>query len=84
MLDITNIEQVKDVSARIRREVGDVNILINNAGTVNQAKLLLDLTEQEISRLFQVSILSKIEPDVNQRIRVRIRQLSQQDWYADE
>lgn len=59
VLDITNVEQVKDVSARIRREVGDVNILINNAGTVNQAKLLLDLTEQEINRLFQVNILAQ-------------------------
>lgn len=54
VLDITSIDQIKEVSERIRREVGNVSILINNAGTVNQAKLLLDLTEQEISRLFQV------------------------------
>lgn len=57
-LDITSIEQVKATSERIRQEVGNVTILINNAGIVNQAKLLLDLTEQEIIRIFQVQGLS--------------------------
>ena len=37
-------------------EVGDVTMLVNNAGTVNSAKLLLDLTQEEIVRLFQVCI----------------------------
>lgn len=54
ILDITSIDQIKDVAKTIRQEVGDVTLLINNAGTVNQGKLLLDLTEQEITRLFQV------------------------------
>lgn len=55
-LDITSIEQIKSVAQSISQDVGQVSILINNAGTVNQGKLLLDLTENEINRLFQVKL----------------------------
>lgn len=55
-LDITSIEQIKSVAQSISQDVGQVSILINNAGTVNQGKLLLDLTENEINHLFQVKL----------------------------
>lgn len=57
--DITNIEQVKLNCKLICNEVGDVNILINNAGIMNKAKLFLELTEQEILNIFNVNILSQ-------------------------
>lgn len=52
--DITSTDQVKTVSDQIRKEVGDVTLLVNNAGMVNSAKLLLELKQEEITRLFQV------------------------------
>ena len=42
--DLTKKTQIDDVSAKIKAEVGDVSILINNAGVVN-GKSLLELTE---------------------------------------
>jgi short-subunit dehydrogenase len=57
--DITNIEEVKYNSKLIKTQVGNVNILINNAGIMNQAKLFMDLSENEILNIFNVNILSQ-------------------------
>ena len=43
----------------IKTQVGNVNILINNAGIMNQAKLFMDLSENEILNIFNVNILSQ-------------------------
>ena len=57
--DISDVDQVKENCKRIREEVGDVNILINNAAIMNKAKLLLELNEKEIKNIFNVNILSQ-------------------------
>lgn len=57
-IDITDIEQVKSTGNRIKKEVGSVSILINNAGIMNHGKLFLQLSEEEIMRLFNVNLFS--------------------------
>jgi len=55
--DLTKKTQIDDVSAKIKAEVGDVSILINNAGVVN-GKSLLELTEAQIHRTFDVNVMA--------------------------
>lgn len=59
-IDLTSLTDIKSVSNKIRHEVGNVNILINNAGIVNSGKLFLDLTEKDIFKIFDVNIFSHI------------------------
>jgi len=55
--DVTKLETVKEVAERIFQEVGNVDILINNAGIV-QGKKLLDSTERGIRLTFEVNTLA--------------------------
>lgn len=57
--DISKVNEVKENCEKIRKEVGDVDILINNAGIMNKAKLIMELSEQEIFNIFNVNILSQ-------------------------
>jgi all-trans-retinol dehydrogenase (NAD+) len=58
-IDITCIDQIKQTAIKIKNEVGSVDIVINNAGVMNHGKLFLQLTEEEITRLFNVNIFSQ-------------------------
>ena len=58
--DIGNIENVKKLKILIKRDIGKVDIIINNAGIMNKAKLLLQLTDDEINNIFNVNIMSQI------------------------
>ncbi|XP_076167250.1 estradiol 17-beta-dehydrogenase 11 isoform X2 [Ptiloglossa arizonensis] len=55
--DITNREEVYKTAKAVQIEVGDVTILINNAGYV-YGKTLLNLPDEEIERTYKVNILS--------------------------
>jgi all-trans-retinol dehydrogenase (NAD+) len=55
--DLTSREGIADVAQRTLEEVGPIDILINNAGIVS-GKPLLDLTDEEIERTFQVNTLA--------------------------
>lgn len=55
--DITNKEEVYRTAKAVQIEVGNVNLLVNNAGYVC-GKTFLDLPDHEIERTFQVNILS--------------------------
>lgn len=56
-VDVTDPNAVKTIAESVRREVGNVNILINNAGVVS-GKKFLDLTEDDINRTVRVNLLS--------------------------
>jgi NAD(P)-dependent dehydrogenase (short-subunit alcohol dehydrogenase family) len=43
---------------KIEKDIGNVTILVNNAGIMNGFKYLTDLSEAEIRRIFDVNILS--------------------------
>lgn len=55
---MTSLEEIKRVSDAIKSKIGDVTIIFNNAG-VNNGKLLIDLSENEIRNLFNVNILAQ-------------------------
>ncbi|EDV19359.1 Epidermal retinol dehydrogenase 2 [Trichoplax sp. H2] len=56
-VDVTQKESVYKVANRVKMEVGDVNILINNAGIVS-GKKLLDCDDDMIIRTMEVNMIS--------------------------
>ncbi|KAK9448497.1 uncharacterized protein V1518DRAFT_419129 [Limtongia smithiae] len=56
--DISSLEQVLDAAEVIKREIGDVTILINNAA-IAQGKSLLDLSYEEIDKCLEVNLHSQ-------------------------
>ncbi|KAJ8683195.1 hypothetical protein QAD02_018987 [Eretmocerus hayati] len=55
--DVTDKEEVYKTAKAVKLEVGNVTILINNAGYV-YGKTLLDIPDDEIERTFKVNIIS--------------------------
>ncbi|MCA3748900.1 MAG: SDR family oxidoreductase [Rubrobacter sp.] len=55
--DVSDREAVYEVGGRVRGEVGDVDILINNAGVVT-GKRLLEAPDEQIERVFRVNVLA--------------------------
>ena len=55
--DLTNREDIYKVAAKVTEEVGQVTILINNAGVVS-GRLLLDTPDHLIQRTFDVNIIA--------------------------
>ncbi len=54
-LDISSSEAVKKCVNLIKKEVGKIDILINNAGIMNHGKLFLELTEDDVKKIFNVN-----------------------------
>ena len=52
-------EEVKEVARRVRVDVGEVDVLINNAGIVN-GKRLLDVTNGAIAKTISVNLLAQM------------------------
>ena len=52
--DVSQREAVREMAARVRAEVGDVNILVNNAG-IMITKQFLQQTDEEIQATINVS-----------------------------
>jgi all-trans-retinol dehydrogenase (NAD+) len=55
--DVASCDQVKSLAKKIKNDVGNVKILINNAGVVN-GDVLTNLSEKQIRRTFDVNVLS--------------------------
>ncbi|XP_059172897.1 17-beta-hydroxysteroid dehydrogenase 13-like [Physella acuta] len=55
--DITSSVKVTEVANKVRSDVGDITLLINNAGVANCGPFL-DLTEADIRRTMEVNLLS--------------------------
>ena len=55
--DVTDQEQVRSKAVAVRADVGDPDIVVNNAGVVGGAPLL-DMTEEQIRRTLEVNTLS--------------------------
>ncbi|KAG5682537.1 hypothetical protein PVAND_011884 [Polypedilum vanderplanki] len=56
-VDVTNREKVLETGAKVLREVGDVTILLNNAGVMPQHEFLKH-TENEIRKIFEINVLA--------------------------
>ncbi|CAH2301635.1 estradiol 17-beta-dehydrogenase 11-like [Pelobates cultripes] len=57
VVDCSKREEIYATAAKVKEEVGDVNILINNAGIVFCADLLT-LQDSQIQKIFEVNILA--------------------------
>lgn len=57
MVDISNRDQVNETARRVKEEIGNVDILINNAGIV-ACKPLWELPDKAIENTYSVNILS--------------------------
>ena len=55
--DVGDRAAVQDMADRVHREVGPVDVLINNAGVVS-GRYFLDLTAEDIERTFRVNALA--------------------------
>ena len=53
--DVSSFSQVKDVSEKILRRFGRVDVLVNNAG-ISQIRLFTDITEKDWDRMFDVNV----------------------------
>lgn len=56
-MDLSDFESIREGFGKVRRDVGPVDILINNAGIVS-GKYLLDYTERDIRRTMAVNVES--------------------------
>ncbi|XP_052761387.1 17-beta-hydroxysteroid dehydrogenase 13-like [Mya arenaria] len=57
--DVSKVENIKATAAKMRREVGEVEVLVNNAGILHGGSLL-EMSEEDIKRTFDVNILAYI------------------------
>ncbi|GBP38698.1 hypothetical protein EVAR_22347_1 [Eumeta japonica] len=57
--DVTQRDAVISLGDRVRREVGDVNILVNNAG-IMPCRPLLQTSEKEIRSMFDVNVMGNL------------------------
>lgn len=57
--DVSDREQVREMARRVREEVGDVNILVNNAG-IMVIKQLMAHTDAEIQDTVNVNLLGQV------------------------
>lgn len=55
--DVSDREQVYKMASEVRRLVGDVSILVNNAGIAN-GQYLLDTPDERIQKTFDVNVLA--------------------------
>ncbi|KAH8026687.1 hypothetical protein HPB51_024186 [Rhipicephalus microplus] len=72
--NVAESKTVYETAAKVREDVGRVDIVVNNAGVVT-GKRLLDLPDELIARTFQINTLSHYwpvrEPGAASRIRLK-------------
>lgn len=56
--DVTEGAALSDVVAKIIEAFGQLDIVVNNAGTTHRNKPMLDVTEEEYDRVFNVNVKS--------------------------
>lgn len=59
-VNLCSIEEIKKCCEKIRSKYGFVDIVVNNAGIVNNGKMLVNLNDEEIANIFNVNIMSYI------------------------
>ena len=52
--DVSNLQEVQGMVQASVKELGPLNTMVANAG-IAQVKALLDLTEQDLKRMFEVN-----------------------------
>lgn len=57
--DVSNLDEVRTLRERIRKDLGNVDILVNSAA-ISSKETLIDVPPGEIVRMFKVNLLSQI------------------------
>ena len=57
--DVSNRKMVFEVVENIKNEIGDISVLVNNAG-IMPAHSLLEHTKEEIEAIFGVNVLGHL------------------------
>ncbi|XP_071609724.1 estradiol 17-beta-dehydrogenase 11-like [Heliangelus exortis] len=57
VVDCSKREEIYSAAEKVRKEIGDVTILVNNAGVITAADLL-STQDHQIERMFEVNILA--------------------------
>ena len=57
MVDVSKKEKVYETASQVQSEIGDITILVNNAG-ITQCKKILDSTDDEIQLINDVNYLA--------------------------
>lgn len=55
-MDVSNRSEVFEIIDKVQRDVGDITILINNAG-IMPTHPLLEHTDEEIERIMKINVL---------------------------
>lgn len=55
--DVANCQQVMETAKKIQREIGDVTILVNNAG-IMPARPFLDFKKEDVQRLYEINVFA--------------------------
>lgn len=77
-MDATNTTEIRRAVEFVHRNLGAVDVLVNNAGIFNKGKMFVELSEQEMRNIFEVNILAQMFmcrqflPDMLQRNRGHI------------
>ena len=57
VVDCSKKEEIYKAAQRVKEEVGNVSVLVNNAGILN-GKLIVDLEDEKIQQLIDINFLS--------------------------
>ncbi len=58
-IDLSKINEIKTACSLIKKEVGKIDIIINNAGVTSGSKTLMALSDEDILKTFNVNVLSQ-------------------------
>ena len=59
VVDVSSKEKVCEAANQVREEVGDITVLVNNAG-ITQVKTIMELKDEEIELITDVNYLSTL------------------------
>ncbi|XP_009584612.1 PREDICTED: estradiol 17-beta-dehydrogenase 11-like, partial [Fulmarus glacialis] len=59
VVDCSKKEEIYSAAEKVKKDIGDVSILVNNAGVITAADLL-STQDHQIERMFEVNILAHI------------------------
>ncbi|KNB41867.1 epidermal retinol dehydrogenase [Blastocystis sp. subtype 4] len=57
VVDLSSLDNIKEVAAKVKKDVGEIDVLVNNAGIVT-GKSLFDSSETAIKRVMEVNTMS--------------------------
>lgn len=57
-VDVTDRDLIRETAAQVRSEVGEVDVLVNNAGIISGSAPLVETSEEQIELTFAVNTLS--------------------------